>query len=250
MKPLPTFSVAVLTVLVGSVAAQAGCSSTNVTIVQGDGGTDAGVTFPVLDAEADDAAASDATPSDGAPAVGATNPYGAAYPTAHIGWRVRSGSVKGDVIANLTIAGYAAGASAVTTGSLADVFDPEGRTHDMVAALVVSTWDTYSNALMASLAAALPARVALFAVLDQGSTASKAATAVDLTTWHAKYPSIATYLDPSASQWQFAIDAFPFVVELDARTMEIVSAGAGLSQTPKADFEAAAAVIQARQPSY
>jgi hypothetical protein len=249
--PLPARAIVTLAVLLASAAAP-GCSSTNVTVIQGDGEADSAITFPVADAEADDAAAPDAKTGDGASIVGATNPYGASYPTAHIGWRVRTGTVKGDVIANLTLAGYAAGASAVTTGSLADVFDPEGRTHDMVAAIVVSRWDAYSNMMMTSLAAALPARVALFAVLAEGNTAGTAATAADLTAWHTKYPSIASYLDPSASQWMPLLDvaAFPFVIELDARTMEIVSAGAGAPSNPKSDFEAAAAVIQARQPSY
>jgi hypothetical protein len=249
---LPSFAFAALSVLVASTAAEAGCSSTNVTVITGEGGSEAGPTVGDVDAEAADAGP-DAITGDSAPTTGAKNPYGVAYPTAHIGWTVRSGNTPGDVIANLKLAGYAAGAGTTpTTGSLADVFDPEGRTHDMVAALLVTAWDANSSQMVIALSKALPARVALFVVLGEGNMPGAAATASDLTTWHAKYPAIASYLDPAFGQWTtvLTVAAVPFVVELDARTMEIVSAGAGASQTPKADFEAAAAAIKARQPSY
>lgn len=240
-------------VAVATLAAGAGCSSTNVTIIKGDGGGDAEVTFPSDDAGTDDASAADAAAGDSAPTTAAKNPYGVAYPTAHLGWTVRSGSTPGDVIANLTFPGYAAGAGTTTgTISLADVFDPEGRTHDMVAVLLVTRWDANSNQMLVALSKGLPARVALFAVLGEGPTAGTAATAADLGSWHTKYPAVASYLDPKFSQWTtlLTVAAVPYVIELDARTMETVSAEVGALTSPKSDLETAAAAIKARPASY
>lgn len=253
MKPsLSRFVPAAASLLVAWLATQAGCSSTTVTVIRGDGGGDGGVAFTEADAEADDGAASDAPPGDAVTAGSAKNPYGVAYPSAHLGWAVRSGSTRGDVIANLSLSGYAAGSSTTTTGSLADVFDPEGRTHDMVAVLIVTRWDVNSNQMLVALSKGLPARVALFTVLGEGPMPGATATAADLTAWHTKYPAVASYLDPEFSQWKtlLTVAAVPYVIELDARTMEIVSAEAGAPPSPKSDLETAAAAIKGRPASY
>ncbi len=243
----------VSTMVVAAAAVGAACSTTNVTVIKGEGGSDAGPPLGDVDAEADDAGTNDATAGDGASTTGAKNPYGAAYPTAHIGWTVRTGNTPGDVIANLSFSGYAAGAGTTTsTASLADVFDPEGRTHDMVAVLLVTRWDVNGNQIMVALAKGLPARVALLAVVGEGASSGAAATATDLTAWHQKYPAVASYLDPEFSTWTklLTVAAVPYVIELDARTMEIVSAEAGAPSSPKSDLEAAAAAIKARPASY
>src|SRR4051794_22850765 len=117
-------------------AALAACMSGGAVLVTtpGEGGV------PAAEASADDAGSSSS--SDGP--VGAKNPYGVPYPTDRLGWTIRSGDTPGDAIENLTWPGYAPnGAGKNRDVQLADVYDPEGRTHDIVALLSMAIWNVY-----------------------------------------------------------------------------------------------------------
>jgi len=183
------------------------------------------------------------------------NPYGESYPTQYIGSKVRSGGVRGSVIANLKFTGYAPHGSATSSVQLADVFDPEGRTHDIVALLLDGSWNVYGRELMKSLAAASPTRVALVSVLGEGNTPGAAATLSDLTAWRKQsaLPAAWTVLDPSHSHFPppiFDGTALPVIVILDARTMEIVSAEIGSPPQPKQALETFRDQVKGRPRSY
>ena len=209
----------------------------------------------------------DATPSEvdaGEPATDAAseadalipdrqNPYGAAYPTKHLGTKPRTDGGPGDVIANLKLTGYAPGATASSVLQMADVYDPQGRTHDLVALIVVASWDPISPMMVEELRAAPPSRVALFPVLVFGAF-REAAKKADLdafrvahligTAWYA--------FDPGGKQLPpLDESAVPGLILLDARTMEIVGVPAGWKKDEvKSDLEAKAAEVKARPPAY
>lgn len=193
----------------------------------------------------------DATPGD-ATAESPKNPYGVPYPTKNLGWQARLDKNPGNVIPNVSVTGYLPGKTLTSKLSLVDVFDPDGKTHDLVAVLLCASWDSVSNKMMADLSSAAPNRVALFSVMGEGPTQGVAATLQNLETWRAKVPSVAfNGLDPSFSQFTgVRVTALPTIVLLDARTMEIVSLEAGAPTDPKAEFEAAAADVKARPPAF
>ena len=228
----------------------AACSSFDASDVQAsdDGGADSGP--PVID---DDAGAiADAAKGDAAAASDGRNAYGVAYPTKNIGYRMRTATSLGSVVPNLQFAGYALGAFSQSTVELADVFDPEGRTHDIVAIVLTGAWDPFSKATMDNLKAAPPKRVALVVALGEGMEPSKPATVQDLASWWNQTYMPAWYVhDPAFVQLaSFNENVLPEIVVLDARTMEIVSASAGMPSNPTATLEAAAAAVKARPPSY
>jgi hypothetical protein len=235
-------------------ASLAACTS-NVTVLQyADGGPGGEGGLPI--GELDDAS----TRADALPGVDAsspsseTNPDGVPYPTQHIGTSVRTGMKPGSVIANLKLTGYAPNASTTSQVKLADVFDPKGYTHDIVALLLQTTWDAPSKNMMKSLAAAAPSRVAIIAVLGEGTSPGQPATLGDLTAWHAasSFPAAWSVLDPSFSQLPPPLsgNAVPMIIVLDARTMEIVSAEAGAPPNPKQALEAARDSVKSRLPAY
>jgi hypothetical protein len=242
-------------VLAASLAAASACTTTSVVFVGSDGGgdPDGSSDGPTIDPEPDGSVA-DATPQADAPS-GEKNPYGIPYPTKFIGFRVRSGSTRGEVLADLSFTGYLPNATTTSTIRLASVFDPEGRTHDIVALLLVSSWDANSGQLMNQLSS-LPARVATFAVLGEGASPGMAATAAALDTWRAKTATAKTMWNALDPEWtQFGplyadVMAVPVVVILDARTMEIVSSEAGRPNDPKQTLADFATTTKARPPAY
>jgi hypothetical protein len=243
-----------LSVLALVFAAGAACSSTTVANVD-DAGADA-QTVPTGTSTTTSTADGSTPPTDGSSvdvtSEGPKNPYGVPYPTNNLGWKARVGNTPGSVIPNVSVTGYLPGKTLTSKLSLVDVFDPDGKTHDLVAVLLCASWDAVSNKMMADLSGAAPRRVALFSVMGEGPTVGVAATLTNLETWRAKVPSVAfNGLDPSFSQFTgVQVTALPTIVLLDARTMEIVSLEAGGPTNPAAEFEAAAATVKARPPAF
>lgn len=203
---------------------------------------------------APDAAADTATEAP-LPLAKKENPYGVPYPTQGIGTRVRAANVRGSVIENLLFTGYAPFATSTSRVQLADVYDPQGRTHDIVALLLVARWDVYSNDMTQKLASSLPVRVAILSVLGEGLTPGEASTLSDLAPWRMQVntPPVWVVLDPSFPHLRPLLDdkkALPGVIVLDARTMEIVSGLVGAPSKPKQDLEAIRDTVKARPPSY
>lgn len=196
----------------------------------------------------------DAAPLDARPP--ANNPYGKPYPTEHLGERVRLGLVPGDVLRNLSFTGYPPGITSASFVQMATFYDPEGRTHDLVAILMVNVWDSHSREAMAALAPPqLPDRVALISVLGEADAPQKPAALADLTEWRTR-ASVGVWhvLDPRFAQFPEAVgvkQASPSMILLDARTMEIVRDEAGaVTADAKKFFEDFAAAVRKRPPSY
>jgi hypothetical protein len=227
-----------------------GCSSsTNDTVVACDAGDgDSGLPGEPVEAAAPPIDAE----SDAAPLTDGKNPYGVAYPTKSLGYRVRAMGTKGNVIPNLKFTGYARGDAAPSIVELADVLDPEGRTHDVVAVHLVSAWDLYSKEIVKDVKAAPPTRAALLLAFGEGETPGAAATSKNLGDWWTQTNLPAWYaLDSSFAQLSTFFDGnLPVLVVLDARTMEIVSYTPGYFADWKTKLEAAAAEVKARPPSY
>ncbi|HSO37652.1 MAG TPA: hypothetical protein VLT33_34235 [Labilithrix sp.] len=187
-----------------------------------------------------------ATPGDAgadAPTGGGLNPYGVPYPTDHLGTRARGGDTRGDRVSNLSMQGYPPGSTTLGTVSLASLYDPQGKTHDVVVIVAGALWDTFTPKTLAAVKGSTK-RIATLAVLGQGVSPGATATLANLSTWRASYPWATTALDSGFVALGPFFDgaAVPFVMFIDARTMEIASAGVGSIMTSQEIDTAATAV--------
>ncbi|MGH7281057.1 MAG: hypothetical protein ACRELY_06005 [Polyangiaceae bacterium] len=181
-----------------------------------------------------------------------TNPYGVAYPTANIGYLARRGQIAGNVIQNYKFQGYMGAtdgsAQTPTSGSLsnvalADFFDPQGKLgpngvgikiiHLSVAAVWCGPCNDETDQT-SSVAASLTQQGVVFVqALDDGAEVGTPATQTDLNNWITKHKSNFTeMLDPGLKNLGQFFDAaaVPFNANIDARSMEILSAGVGEPQ--------------------
>jgi hypothetical protein len=186
-----------------------------------------------------------------------TNPYGVAYPTQNLGYLARRGTVPGNIIENYKFLGHAAAADSgseldptqpLTTIALADYFDPQGKLgpngvgikiiHLSVAAYWCVPCNDETDSTV-SVAAGLTQKGVVFVqALDDGPSEGTAATPTDLTNWINKHKSNFTeMLDPGLRNLGQFFDAaaVPFNANIDARTMEILSAGVGEPTSITAD---------------
>jgi len=163
-----------------------------------------------------------------APSGSALNPYGVPYPTDNIGTTPRAGAKRGDRMENIGFQGYAPGVATLGTVSLASLYDPQGKTHDVVIILAGALWDTYTGQTLTSIKGSTK-RIATFAVLGEGTSPGTPATLANLAVWRGTYPWATTSLDAGFSVLgvYFAAQAVPLVIFLDARTMEIATSGVG-----------------------
>ena len=175
----------------------------------------------------------------------ALNPYGVPYPTDGIGKNPRAGAKRGDRMENLGIQGYAPNVATLGTVSLASLYDPQGKTHDVVIIVAGSLWDTYTGHTLTAIKGSTK-RIATFAVLGEGASPGTPATLANLAPWRGVYPWATTSLDAGFTKLGVSFDAqaVPFVMFLDARTMEISSAGVGGLTTPGVDGEVASITSQ------
>lgn len=158
-----------------------------------------------------------------------TNPYGAPYPTEGIGWKAREGSTPGERLANLTMPGYAADSDVAANVSMADFYDPEGRTHDVLMLLVTAAWDPYAR-LSLNVIQGSKKRLRTLSVLGGGRASGMTATLKDLERWRGEYPWAAHGLDPDFVAFKPAFggsEAVPLLMVVDARTMEICTSRIG-----------------------
>ena len=197
-------------------------------------------------------------PGTGSSAV-ETNKYGVAYPTNNIGYLARRGAIAGNVIQNYKFQGYNAlpDSSAVldTSGgltqiSMADFFDPEGKLgpngvgikviHLSVAAVWCPPCNDETDQTSQVAAELTQQGVVFIQALDDGATVGTPATAQDLNSWITKHKSNFTeMLDPGLRNLGQFFDAaaVPFNANIDARSMEILSAGVGEPQSMTADVQ-------------
>ena len=178
------------------------------------------------------------------------NPYGVPYPTDHLGTHARSGSARGERVDNLGFQGYRPSTTTLRKVSLADLYDPDGKTHDVVFLVGGTQWSGPDQATLDSLKASTK-RIATLAVLGEGTSPGQAATLTNLATYRAKNAFATTALDSDFTVLGAYFDksAVPFVMVIDARTMEIVTAGVGgITTVSEVDTEVTA--VTSRPAAY
>ena len=204
-----------------------------------------------------------APPSDSAVDVDAApppekNPYGREYPTNNLGWTPRRPGSKtpGDVIPHIVFEQTVkpqlappAGALPIVSTKLADLYDPEVRTHDVIIIVLATDWDPSSEPFLDGFGA-MPDKTVLLTALGNGPTPT-APTLDDFERWVNKYSWAWNVLDASFVQLAELQDiygeTYPSVILIDARTMEIAWAAATPSNQ---DVHTQVALIRTRPPAY
>lgn len=170
------------------------------------------------------------------------NPDGVDYPKDNIGTLPRKGSQFGNRIANLKFLGYPdANANAgLQPVSLAQYFDPSGEKYRIIHIQAAGVW---CSACRAETGAVVPMKDELAArkvvwlvALVEGASPGTPSVEKDLKGWISEFKSNYTHmLDPGMQNFGpfFNAGALPWNANVDARTMEILTAGTGGVVTPE-----------------
>jgi hypothetical protein len=173
-----------------------------------------------------------------------TNPYGVAYPTQNQGYKARNGNTPGNIIKNYKFLGYRNGdKSKLETISLADYFDPEMRQYKLIRFSAAALWCGPCNQETDATVPLAPRylaekKVVFIQALTDGPTQGKGATIADLQRWqqgggglHKNPINFTVFLDPDVKNLGQFFDAaaIPWNANIDARSMEILTAGVGYS---------------------
>jgi hypothetical protein len=170
-----------------------------------------------------------------------TNPYGAPYPTAGLGFHARSeprATIAGDKIRNFKFLGYVDSdrSKGLTTISLADFFDPEMRKYKIVHISVAGVWCTWCQAETDALeavqsdgktrVAALADEKVVYLTALSEDVQHNPATLSDLDYWvQTRRTTYTQVLDPGNRNLGpfFTSAGIPWNGNIDARSMEILS---------------------------
>jgi hypothetical protein len=193
------------------------------------------------------------------------NPYGVAYPPAPAGGyghTARSGGTPGSVIQNFKFRGYAGGVvpagGAMGVVSLADYFDPCGKTYKMIRLSAAAVWcgpcNQETDAYVAARADLASKGVVVLQFLFEGPAVGTAATQPILVDWaHQHASNLTEMLDPELADPDlggfFQRDAIPWNADIDARTMEILTSTEGFGGSVDAELAPGLAAI-ASPPLY
>jgi hypothetical protein len=226
------------------------CSSSNTFYGSNpnDGGADAVVEVDG-DASAGDAATKDGGgKSDGTASGSEVNPYGVPYPTGNLGTNARAGSKPGNVIRNHKFQGYVfengtLDTSALREIKLADYYDPQGQLgYKVLHIFGAAIWATPSETEMHDIVAATSAVAAkggvFLAILGEGLQPGVKSQEIDLKNWASiDKPKFSIALDPAWKELgnYFDAAAVPLNMNIDARSMEILSSGVGMPPDIEAD---------------
>jgi hypothetical protein len=165
-----------------------------------------------------------------------SNPDGVPYPTDNIGTVERKGSKAGNRIQNFKFLGYpdANTAGGLQPISLAQYFDPSGTKYKIIHIQASGVWCSACQAeteVVVPMKADLEAKKAVWLVsLAEGKTPGEASVQKDLDGWIKKFKSPYTHwLDPANANLGPFYDrtALPWNANIDATTMEILTAGTG-----------------------
>ncbi|AKU97977.1 hypothetical protein AKJ09_04641 [Labilithrix luteola] len=166
----------------------------------------------------------------GSGATQETNGKGDVYPTAN------QGTKKGNTIKNYKFVGYldADKADGLKPISLADFYDPTGETYELIHIQASGTWCSVCKAetqATVPLADQIKARkVAWIITIAEGPTPGVPSTQQDLDKWMSTFNAPFTHvLDPGNKNLGPFYDAaaLPWNANINAKTMEILSAGVG-----------------------
>lgn len=179
-----------------------------------------------------------------------TNPKGVPYPTDNIG------TSRGNRIQNYKFLGYPDGdpSKPLTPISLANYFDPTGDTVKLIHIQAAGSWCTFCQQEMTALvplANDLASRKVVWILsLAEGPVSGKPSTKSDLDKWTAKYKApYPAVLDPGNANLGPFYDAaaLPWNANINAKTMEIISAKVGAVTTKDdllADIDQALTKVQ------
>ncbi|MBX3207441.1 MAG: hypothetical protein KF764_20505 [Labilithrix sp.] len=165
-----------------------------------------------------------------------TNPDGIPYPTDNIGTVERKGTKAGNRIANFKFLGYpnANKEGGLQPISLAQFFDPSGTKYKIVHIQASGVWCGACQAetrVVVPMKADLEAKGAVWLVsLAEGATPGVPSKQADLDRWIKNFDSPYTHwLDPGNKNLGPFYDrtALPWNANIDATTMEILTAGTG-----------------------
>ncbi|MBX3198800.1 MAG: hypothetical protein KF894_11740 [Labilithrix sp.] len=219
---------------------------------------DLGTCAPDTDGPGADAGRADREPfrpPEASPEV-LENPYGAPYPMDNQGWTPRrpGSATPGNVIPNVifeqTIAKRRVAPSPVDVPTtellmMADLFDPERRTHDVIVLLLATLTDTGTRPFLDALEEVEPSRTKVLCALGEGPLPGTAATFSEFTEWANTYYWTGHARDDNFTRLsELKRPASPLVVLIDATTMEIALLNAGTMSRAALDGEIAA--IRAR----
>ena len=169
-----------------------------------------------------------------------TNPDGVAYPTENIGTSSRSGSRAGNRMANYKFLGYPDGnpANGLQPMSLAQFYDPEGKTYKLIHIQASGVWCVYcqkETEVVVPLKQKFEERKVVWLVsLAEGPTQGTPSKQKDLDGWIAEFKSPYPHvLDPGNKNLGVFYDAaaLPWNANINAKTMEILQAGTGAHTT-------------------
>jgi hypothetical protein len=165
-----------------------------------------------------------------------SNPEGVPYPKDNIGTGARKGLNAGNRIQNFKFLGYPDGDpnQGLQPLSLARYFDPSGTKYRIIHIQAAGVWCTACQAetkAVVPMKADLEAKKAVWLVsLAEGPTPGAASRQKDLDGWIAAFKSPFTHwLDPANANLGPFYDrtALPWNANIDARTMEILTAQTG-----------------------
>lgn len=180
------------------------------------------------------------------------------YPKASFGWTPRApgssspGSVIPNVVFEQTVKPQLvppAGALPLERSELADLYDPEGKSHDVIILVLATEWDANTKGFLDGLGA-MPVNTVVVTALGQNITAAPAKLE-DFERWVKALSWAWNVLDSGfgklAKLQELYGDTYPKVFLIDARTMEIAWAAAA---PPESDVTTQISLIRKRPPSY
>ena len=164
------------------------------------------------------------------------NPDGVPYPTDNIGTTARRGDKPGNRIANFSFLGYPNGdqSQGLQKISLAQYFDPTGQRYKIIHIQAAGVWCSAcqnETRAVVPIKEELEAKGAIWLVsIAEGGTIGVPSTKTDMDGWIKRFESPYTHwLDPGNKNLGPFYDAtaLPWNANIDATTMEILTAGTG-----------------------
>jgi hypothetical protein len=171
------------------------------------------------------------------------NPDGVAYPTANIGTNPRTGKTRGNTIANFKFVGYPDGNvdAGLQPISLASFYDPQGTKYRLIHIQASGSWCTYcrqETEIVTPLAATFKEKKVVWLMsLAEGTAVGTPSSKTDLDRWVKAFSSPFTHLWDAGNQKLgifYDSAALPWNAQIDARTMEILTATVGATTSKEA----------------
>lgn len=188
----------------------------------------------------------------------AANPDGVPYPTDSVGTVARAGRRRGERMPNLAFQAYAEGdrAAGLRTVSLADYFDPEQRRHKLLQLQIVATWCSICSAeseATVKVKEPLGREGAVFLqIIVNGNAQTEGPSLDEVHAWMDRHAAnYTTAIDVRARRMgALGIDAVPWNMMIDTRSMEILHSSSGAPDDLVAYVREGLRWVRDNPPSY